>query len=156
MGIKDEIDLVRPKIINDNFKKISEEDRDMLEASLSLDEVKNAIWSCGSHKAPRPDGFTFKFLKEFWDVLKDDIFKRVKYWLQCLFISLIQKKLGPLYLNDYRPINLIGCMHKILSKLLSLRLKKVLGRIIGLEQSAYVEGRSILDGPFIINEIFFG
>lgn len=69
---------MRPKIINDNFKKISEEDRDMLEASLSLDEVKNAIWSCGSHKAPRPDGFTFKFLKEFWDVLKDDIFKFLK------------------------------------------------------------------------------
>lgn len=45
----------------------------MLEASFSLDEVKNAVWSCGNDKAPGLDGLTFKFLKEFWDLLKDDI-----------------------------------------------------------------------------------
>lgn len=45
----------------------------MLEASFSLDEVKNAVWSCGNDKAPGLDGFTFKFLKEFWNLLKDDI-----------------------------------------------------------------------------------
>nr|KAJ0210922.1 hypothetical protein LSAT_V11C400217930 [Lactuca sativa] len=59
----------------------------------------------------------------------------------------------PISLTDYRPISLIGCMYKIISKILALRLKKVIGGLIGDVQSAYVEGRSILDGPLVINEL---
>lgn len=39
------------------------------------------------------------------------------------------------------------------AKLLANRLKKVIGKVVSNEQSAYVEGRCILDGPLIINEI---
>lgn len=59
----------------------------------------------------------------------------------------------PISLTDYRPISLIGCMYKIISKILALRLKKVIGGLIGDVQSAYVEGRSILDRPLVINEL---
>lgn len=51
-----------------------------MEASFSLDKVKNAVWSYGNDKAPGLDGFGFtvKFLKEFWDVLKVDVFRYLK------------------------------------------------------------------------------
>ena len=38
-------------------------------------ENKEAMWSCGSDKAPGPDDFSFQFVKGFgfWDILKDDV-----------------------------------------------------------------------------------
>nr|KAJ0217922.1 hypothetical protein LSAT_V11C300121640 [Lactuca sativa] len=43
---------------------------------------------------------------------------------------------------------------KIIAKALSLRLKKVIDSIIGETQTTFVEGRNILDGPIIINEVY--
>ncbi|GJV89970.1 RNA-directed DNA polymerase, eukaryota, reverse transcriptase zinc-binding domain protein [Tanacetum coccineum] len=48
---------------------------------FSLDEVKNAGWDCGSSKAPGPDGFSFAFVKKFWDDFKVDILKYVNIFL---------------------------------------------------------------------------
>ncbi|GJT91196.1 hypothetical protein Tco_1080041, partial [Tanacetum coccineum] len=39
--------------------------RDSLETSISLEEVKNEVWDCGSSKAPGPDGFSFAFVKKY-------------------------------------------------------------------------------------------
>lgn len=44
-----------------------------LEALPSRDEVKAAVWACGVDKAPGFDGFNFKFIREMWDQIKEDI-----------------------------------------------------------------------------------
>ncbi|GJX25915.1 putative RNA-directed DNA polymerase, eukaryota, reverse transcriptase zinc-binding domain protein [Tanacetum coccineum] len=44
---------------------------------VSLVEVKNAVWDCGSSKAPGPNGFSFAFVKKYWDVIKVDILEYV-------------------------------------------------------------------------------
>ena len=44
-------------------------------------------------------------------------------------------------------------MYKTVSKVLTIRLKTVMHNLVGMEQSAYIRGRSILDGPLIINEL---
>nr|KAJ0221442.1 hypothetical protein LSAT_V11C200080410 [Lactuca sativa] len=69
------------------------------------------------------------------------------------FISLIPKMGDPLYLKYYRPINLVGCIYKVLYNVLANRLKKVIDKIISSIKIAYVEGRSILHGPLLLNEI---
>ena len=66
---------------------------------------------------------------------------------------MVAKVKDPLSLGDFRPISLIGCLYKIISKVLASRLKTVVGNTVGEVQSAYVHGRSILDGPLIVNEI---
>lgn len=67
--------------------------------------------------------------------------------------SHLYRKNGPIYVKDYRPISLIGVQYKIIAKLLANRLRVVIDCIISPEQFAFVKGRQILDGPFLVNEI---
>lgn len=152
----------RPKLISPLFSSLSEDQLSSLEAPFSISEIKNAIWACGNDKAPGPDGFTFKLLKTHWDVFKNDIRDAVKHFEACgsfapgcnsSFITLVPKVKDPITLADYRPISLIGCIYKIVAKTLALRLKGVIGELVDSVQSAYIEGRNILDGPLIMNEI---
>ncbi|XP_058733656.1 glucan endo-1,3-beta-glucosidase-like [Vicia villosa] len=52
------------------------------------------------------------------------------------FLSLIPKFSSPFGLEDYRPICIVGCLYKALSKLLASRLKAVLDAIVSPCQSA--------------------
>ncbi|GJR44088.1 hypothetical protein Tco_1312191 [Tanacetum coccineum] len=36
----------------------------LLDRTITPQEIKDAIWDCGGDKAPGPDGFTFKFIKK--------------------------------------------------------------------------------------------
>ena len=40
------------------------------------------------------------------------------------FIGLIPKRANAENIRDFRPISLVGCMHKLLSKVLAYRLKR--------------------------------
>ena len=56
-------------------------------------------------------------------------------------------------LKEFRPISLVEAFYKIVSKVLANRLKKMLGKIISDNQSAFIGGRQILDGVMLTNEI---
>ena len=56
-------------------------------------------------------------------------------------------------LGDYRPISLIGGLYKLLAKVLTNRLKKVIEKVISPDQNAFIKGRQILDGSLIANEV---
>jgi len=66
---------------------------------------------------------------------------------------MIPKVDSPHRLNDFRPISLVGCLHKILSKVLANRLKMVIGSLILETQTAFVKDRHILDEILIANEV---
>ncbi|GJQ98880.1 putative RNA-directed DNA polymerase [Tanacetum coccineum] len=58
----------RPTFRSFGFKRLSEDPSHELEKPFSSEEVKAAVWSCGSDKTPGPDGFSFNFIKRFWNV----------------------------------------------------------------------------------------
>jgi len=68
------------------------------------------------------------------------------------FITLIPKRKNPSTLNDYRPISLVGCMYKVIAKILANRLKGVLPKVIDKHQAAFLSGRGLLDSILIANE----
>ena len=65
---------------------------------------------------------------QFWDTLKHDIFRYIHEFhangaiprgCNASFIALIPKISNPQHLGEYRPISLIGCMYKIVAKVLA-------------------------------------
>ncbi|GKA71619.1 hypothetical protein Tco_0777758 [Tanacetum coccineum] len=62
----------RPRFFNPLFWKLLNSDALFLESSISLNEVKEAVWSCASSKALGPEGLNFHFIKSYWDILKVD------------------------------------------------------------------------------------
>ncbi|GJS26592.1 putative RNA-directed DNA polymerase, eukaryota, reverse transcriptase zinc-binding domain protein [Tanacetum coccineum] len=97
-------------------------DHDFLETRVTLEEVKIAVWDCGNNKAPGPDGFSFAFVKKYWDLLKKDIFEFVDSFLA----------------SGTMP----QCANSSFSRLSRSK-----------EQSAFITGRKILDGPLILSEV---
>lgn len=60
--------------------------------------------------------------------------------------------MGAVDLKDYRPISLIGCEYKILSKVLIERLKKVIHKLVDKQQTTFIKGRRIIDAALIAYE----
>ncbi|GJV95486.1 RNA-directed DNA polymerase, eukaryota [Tanacetum coccineum] len=133
-----------------------------LESPVSRDEVRNAVWGCGENKSPGPDGFSFEFFRKFWDTVGSDFCEAVEWFFEhssfsrgcnSSFIALIPKNQDPKFVNDYRPISLIGSLYKVVTKILANRLSSVIPGLISDVQTAFLPNRQILDGPFIINEL---
>ncbi|GKB86619.1 RNA-directed DNA polymerase, eukaryota [Tanacetum coccineum] len=133
-----------------------------LERPVTYEEVKRAVWDCGTNKSPGPDGFSFEFYRKYWTTIDDDVFQAVRDFFvnghfprgcNSSFIALIPKIQDAKFVKDFRPISLIGSVYKIIAKILANRLCLVLPYLISDVQSAFVANRQILDGPFILNEL---
>ncbi|GJZ97887.1 cysteine-rich receptor-like protein kinase [Tanacetum coccineum] len=154
--------IPRPYFNSPLFRRLSLMDANSLEATITMDELKEAVWGSAGCKAPGPDGFNFNFIKNYWETLKFDFWNCVKYFESTgniangcnpSFIVLIPKKGDPLGFSDYRPISLIGCVYKVISKILANHLSKVISSVIGPNQTAFIAGCQILNGCLIANEI---
>lgn len=51
------------------------------------------------------------------------------------------------------PIYLLGCLYKIISKTLTIKLREVIDPLISKNQFAFISGKQIQDGVLIINEV---
>ncbi|GJU78052.1 RNA-directed DNA polymerase, eukaryota [Tanacetum coccineum] len=152
------------KIVNRSpfYKTLNIDQNTYLASSVSEAEIRDAIWDCGSDKSPGPDGFTFAFYKDFWNVIKSDVMDFVHHFFNngilprgcnTSFITLIPKVPSPMVISDFRPISLIGAQYKIIAKVLANRLARVIDSVISHEQSAFIKQRQILDGPLMVNEV---
>ncbi|CAN0919033.1 LINE-1 reverse transcriptase homolog [Linum grandiflorum] len=115
----------------------------------------------GSDKAPGPDGFNPAFYQDFWDIVGPSVTRDCQEWLQrnqvpptvCQTnIILLPKVEKPERMQDLRPISLCNVRYRILAKVLANRLRRFMPDLIKEEQSAFVQGRSIIDNAMIAFE----
>ena len=129
---------------------------------FSEEEVREAVWNCEGTKSPGPDGFNFNFIKAYWETLKEDVMGAVHSFHEtgilpkgcnASFIALVPKVKDPTTIDQYRPISLVGAMYKIISKVMSNRIKIVLPMVIDENQSAFMKGRGLLESVLLANEV---
>ena len=141
---------------------ISGESGGWLDRPFTEEEVRRAVFQLNKEKAPGPDGFTIAVYQECWDVIKEDLMRVflefhtngvINQSTNATFIALVPKKSQSFKISDYRPISLVTSLYKIIAKVLSGRLRKVLHETISGSQGAFVEGRHVLDAMFIANEV---
>ena len=152
----------RPFFEGLNFKTLSSSQVADLISPFTWEEIDEAVDSCNAQKAPGPDGYNFRFIKAAWDVIKFDVYgiiedffltSRLPKGTNVAFIALIAKCDKPEGFQDFRPISMVGCVSKIIAKLLARRLQKVMDSLVGPNQSSFIAGRQILDGALVAGEI---
>ena len=108
-------------------------------------------------------GYQGSFMCFFWDDLENIIYDsfmgaKSKGSLSAsqrqAIIKLLEKSdRDRRFLKNWRPISLLNIDVKIFNKALASKLKKVLNSIIGINQTAYVEGRFIGEASRLISDI---
>jgi len=105
-------------------------------------------------KTPGPDGFNGLFLKKCWPLKKSDFYNLCQDFFDCVvnlesinvsYITLIPKVNNPETVNDFRPISLLNCSIKLLTKILADRLQQVIIQLLHHNQYGFIKGRTIRD-----------
>ena len=134
---------------------ISEEQRTMLDAPLTEDEIRATIQSMKNGKSPGLDSFPIEYYKKYVNILAPILHK---VYLEAFergslpstfdeaLITLIPKKdRDTSQPTNFRPVSLLGVDLKILTKTLASRLEGVLPNVINGDQVGFIKHRSSMD-----------
>ena len=135
-------------------------DLEALDIPFSEEEVWNTIKNLPSDKASGPDGFTGKFYKTCWAVIKGDLMDALQavwrknfrnlWMLNSAYITLIPKKTEADQVKDFRPISLVHSFAKLVTKMLANRLASHLDQMVSPNQSAFIKKRFIQDNFMLV------
>ena len=145
--------------------KLSEEQKKICDAVLTIEELFKCLRTFSKNKSPGLDGITAEFFLTFWDLLKEKLFavyedSFVKGFLpESLMtgvVTLLEKKgKDRLDLVNWRPITLLNVDYKLLTKTLGQRLKIVLPSLINKDQNGFTPGGSIFYSAHTVRDILF-
>lgn len=115
--------------------KLSRQQSDELEIIPSREEINRAVWSYESTKAPGCDGFNLGFIKKMWNFVGEEFVNMITDFFEngelpkavnTTWVALIPKLEGAVELKDFRPISIVGCIYKIIAKILAIGVKKMM------------------------------
>jgi hypothetical protein len=132
--------------------KLDENERNRLDEELTLAELDKAVDEANVNSAAGIDGISLKFIKRYWHVFRVPLKKyadkafvngRLTHNFRTALIKLIPKKGSSSDIKKWRPISLLSCMYKILSRAINNRLKSVVNRFTSRAQKGFTNHRYI-------------
>ena len=143
----------RDRLLQEISAFLPDTERVLCEGAITLAELTASLKTQNRNKAPGPDGFSPEFYTKFWGQLGPSLLEVINHSyadselpesMKASMTRLIFKKRGDIRdLKNWRPISLLNVDYKICSKVISLRLSKVLHTIIDPDQTCSIPGRSI-------------
>jgi hypothetical protein len=150
-----------PKIWQ-NTPRVSVSDNELLCKPFSEQEIKNALDQMEKNKATGPDKVPIEFYQGCWKIIRGDIIElfddfynhrvdisRINYGI----ITLLPKIKEANKIQQFRPICLLNCLYKLITKTLTLRLELVADKLIHSTQTAFMKKRNIVSGIMCLHEI---
>ena len=143
-------------------EKLSADDNADLCHEFTETEVKEALFSMAHNRAPGPDNIPVEFYQVCWDIVKEDIMRLFEHFrkgtldvqrLNYGVITLFPKTADADKIQQFRPICLLRCPYKLITKVLDRRVERYADKLISSTQNAFVKGRSIMDGVLSLHEI---
>ena len=135
---------------------LSQENQEALIKPLNYEDIKHIVLhECSNDKSPGLDGLSYEFYKTTWDIIGHDFVKVLQVQLQRLKLidsdqhgatRLGSKVDGVPGVEDLRPITLLNCDYKILTKEFVRRLCPVMVDIIKSGQLCSSKKKNILFG----------
>ena len=147
-------DLMDEYIRGLDLPSLSEEEKVFCDSPVLEQEVHGAVHAMNSGSAPGNDGIPTEFYAKFWSYVKGPLLKCYNFSFLRDILS-PSEKIGVLSLfhkgkdlakddlDNWRPISLLNADYKILAKVLSIRLNKVIDKLIGKQQFGFMKGRQI-------------
>ena len=136
--------------LNNLDRFLTNEEASLCEGDLTLAECTAALKSFKRNKSPGLDGLPYEFYTKFWDLLGPDLVATfndsfakgsLSFSQRTGLITLLYKKNDRFDTKNWRPISLLCEDYKILSKVLTNRLKTVLASVTSEFQLCGVPGR---------------
>uniref|UniRef100_A0A452ZBP7 Reverse transcriptase domain-containing protein n=1 Tax=Aegilops tauschii subsp. strangulata TaxID=200361 RepID=A0A452ZBP7_AEGTS len=115
-----------------------------------------------SNRAPGPDNIPVEFYQHCWDVVSVDLFSLFEWFyegkldvqrLNYGIIMLLPKSTDAKKIQQYRPICLLRCPYKLITKVMDLRAGKFANKMFSIQQNAFIKGRHIVDGILSLHEV---
>ena len=153
-------DRLSPELFDSFFDKLnlpalSDNESEELDAPLTLHELHTAVKLTNRGRSPGIDGIPAELYLELWNIIGpiwlDTINAAIGKGcfhkdLNTALISVLPKPgKDPQNCASYRPISLINADIKIYSKVIAMRLDKVMGKLINPDQTGFLKGRFASD-----------
>lgn len=146
-----------------NINQLSDLDKKICDASITLKEIEEAINTLKANKSPGTDGLSSEFYKLFscsiapflLKVYEESIEKTLLPATLCQGLITLIPKLNkdPLLIDNWRPITLLNNDYKIIALVLAKRLKSVLHSIIDETQSGFMQKRHISNNIRLVLDV---
>lgn len=129
---------------------------------MTADEITKTVFNMLLSKSPGPDGFSVEFFKSSRSIVGSDVIAAVSEFftnarvlkdINNTAIALIPKVPEACKLSGFRPTSCCNLIYKIISKIISNRLKEVLKDSISPSQSAFLKGRSLGENVLLSSEL---
>jgi len=127
------------------------------------EEILTVLKGMENNKSPGCDGLTKEFYLTFFNVIADvlvtvynDIYEEgfLSSSQRLSYITLLCKDRDhPTLLKNYRPISLLNVDYKIISKIMTNRISKVIHKLVHPDQSCAIRNRSIFDNAHLLRNI---
>ena len=139
---------------------LSEASKTQLVKELTYEELEEIVKSCPNGKSPGLDGLPYELYKKTFDVIGNEFLEVVKAQLRNLALiesgkhgatSIPPKVEGIPDVTELRPLTLLCCDYRIMSKTLNGRLTPVMGEVVESSQLATGDkDKNILTGAYDI------
>jgi hypothetical protein len=148
------IDRAAARNIIQHMRPLTDAQRAILNAPITLDELLTAVRHSPRNKTPGSDGLPVELYDTFWTQLGPLLLKvfnhahesgQMPKSCRSGVLSLLHKKGDRSNLGNYRPLTMLCADYKVISKLLATRLDNVLQQYIHPDQAGFVSGRQITD-----------